>query len=438
MLFDRVRMPKENDPSTVAHAPGVRLSASCFEVRVTSGPDTGKSIAVSPRSAGRVLVGTSESCGLRLVDRRVSRRHLAFDAKDGHLRVTDLGSTNGTTIDGLRAADVFCQGGELIVIGETTLRIDVDQAEHDTPDVRMAFGPVLGASLAMRRLYRTCDALAKTRAPLVIEGEAGTGKVALADALHAASTVADKPFVVVEGASLDAATLAADGESLLAEAAGGTLVIHEVGDVPQDAQSAVAVLVAVAKSRHAVRIVATTCRNLEAAIEGGSFKEELLGALASRIELPPLRERRGDIALLVEHFARRLGSTSAAIPAKKLGALNRHDFPGNVRELERTVALLLADASAPVAAPGDVVDDPSARTPEALGLEIAYRDILLSNLPFAEAKQQVLDRFASAYVVFAVAAHGGHVARAAAASGLAPRYFNILRARSRGRTPSDG
>lgn len=430
-------MPKEpHDPSTVAHAPGVRVGASCFEVRVTAGPDEGKTIAISPRSAGRVLVGTSESCALRLTDRRASRRHLALDAENGFLRVTDLGSTNGTTVNGLRAADVFCQGGEIVVIGDTTLRIDVDRADAETPDVRMAWGGMLGASLAMRRLYRTCDALAKSRAPLLVEGEPGTGKTALAEAMHAAegATASAKPFVIVEGASLDAKALAADGEALAKEAAGGTLVVREIGDVPLDAQPALAAFVARAQAID-VRVIATTCKNLDAAIEGSTFKEELARALTSRIELPPLRDRRGDIALLVEHFARRLGATSADIPTKKLGALNRADFPGNVRELERTVAHLLADAGANVraaTAARAADDDPSKRTPEALDLEVTYRDVLVENLPFAEAKQKVLDRFASAYVVYAVAAHGGHVARAAAASGLAPRYFNILRARSRG------
>lgn len=425
-------MPQEIDPSTVAQAPGVRMVATCFEVRVTAGPDEGKSIAVSPRSAGRLLVGTTESCALRLTDRRVSRRHLALDARDGALRVTDLGSTNGTTVNGLRVADVFCQGGELVVIGDTTLRIDVDRADTETPDVRMAFGAILGASLAMRRLYRTCDVLSKARTPLVIEGEAGTGKLALADALHAAAG-ADRPFVVVDGASLDARALAADGEALLEAAAGGTLVVREIGDTPSDAQSPLAALAARAAARD-VRLVATTGKNLEAAIEAGAFREELGRALASRIELPPLRERRGDIALLVEHFARRLGTTSAAIPPKKLATLNRHDFAGNVRELERSVALLLADAGANVQPSRDGGDPPPA-TPEALDLEVGYRDILLAKLPFAEAKEQLLERFASAYVVFAVASHGGHVARAAAASGLAPRYFNILRARARTSTP---
>lgn len=426
-------MPNETDLSTVVHAPGVRASAVCFEVRVTAGPDEGKTVTVSPRSAGRVLVGTSESCELRLTDRRASRRHLALDAHGGHLRVTDLDSTNGTTVNGLRAVDVFCQGGELVTIGDTTLRIDVDTAETEIPDVRMGWGPLVGASLTMRRLYRTCDALAKTRASLLVEGEPGTGKVSLAGALHAAGD-AQKPLLIVEGAHLGASS---DVETLIEEARGGTLVVHEIFDVPFDAHSAVAAQFAQTKGAD-VRVIATTCKNLDAAIEAGSFREELALEFSARIELPPLRERRGDIALLVEHFARRLGTTSAALPTKKLGALIRHEYRGNVGELERMVMHLLADASVSLTgAKGARPEDPLSRTPEALQLETSYRDILVASLPFVQAKQQVFDRFASAYVTYAVAQRGGHVASAAAASGLAPRYFNVLRARSRARKDCD-
>lgn len=431
-----------DDPSTVAHASAVRISNAQFEVRVVAGPGpeaaAGSSVLVSARSAGRLLVGTAQTSALRLADRRVSRRHLALDVGALGLRVTDLGSTNGTRIDGLAVVDAFCRGGETITIGDSALRVEIDHAKAEAPDVRMAFGPMVGASLALRRLYRTCDALAASRAPLLVEGEAGTGKTLLAEALHA-SARPDAPFVVIDGHAIGgfggpapetvAAALGEETARLIEAAAGGTLVVRGVDAVPLEAQTALAATVATAKARD-VRVVMTTTKNVDAAIEAGSFREELAREIAARIELPPLRERRGDIALLVEHVAKRLGSSSASIPPKKLAALNRHDFPGNVRELEATVATLLADAGAAIAAPAAPGEAP---TPEALGLELAYRDILLAGFPFADAKQRVLDRFAHAYVTWAVASHGGHVARAAAASGLAPRYFNLLRARGRER-----
>jgi DNA-binding NtrC family response regulator len=96
--------------------------------------------------------------------------------------------------------ETITEAKEIVGVGDTTLRVDVDhETAEESPDVRMAFGPLVGASLAMRRLYRTCDALAKSLTPVLVEGEAGTGKLALAEALHLASTP-DEPFTVVEGA----------------------------------------------------------------------------------------------------------------------------------------------------------------------------------------------------------------------------------------------
>src|SRR5688572_10437487 len=112
------------DPSTIAHAHALRRSAQSFSLRVTSGEEPKKTLTVSARSPGRLFIGTSEACDLRLVDRRISRRHLALEATDDGLRVSDLGSTNGTHINGLRVKEAFCQGGEVIAIGDTTLAVD--------------------------------------------------------------------------------------------------------------------------------------------------------------------------------------------------------------------------------------------------------------------------------------------------------------------------
>src|SRR5262245_8145940 len=104
-----------DDPSTIAHAPAIRKSTQSWDVRVTGGEP--KTLAVSARSPRRLLVGTGDACDLKLVDRRISRRHLALEATDDGLRVTDLGSTNGTFVAGLRVREVWCQGGEVIAIG---------------------------------------------------------------------------------------------------------------------------------------------------------------------------------------------------------------------------------------------------------------------------------------------------------------------------------
>lgn len=407
------------DASTYAESPKHARRGARFQLTVASGEQGGAVLAVSERSPGRLFVGTSQTCDLRLDDRRVSRRHLAVETTPHGLRITDTGSTNGTWISGLRVESAICTGGELVTIGDTSLRVDVDhETREESPDVRMAFGPLVGASLAMRRLYRTCDALASSRAPVLVEGPAGAGKLALAEALHTVGTAKDGPFTVVEGASI------APHQSL-GEA--GTVFVREIGDASPDAQAWLAVEVPRATGR-GVRVVAGTRRDLYAATERGTFREELLKELAkSRIELPPLAARRGDVMLLVEHFCREMGQTSDAILATKLAELNRRDYAENVRELRALVAKLLA---------GDVAiatreDGGAVPSIDDLGLVLGFRDLVVALPPFSEAKDEVLSRFSTAYVTYAVVAHGGHVARAAAASGLAPRYFNLLRARGR-------
>ncbi len=409
----------KNDASTYAESPKHTRRGARYQLTVTSGPECGAVLAISERSPGRLFVGTSSTCDLRLEDRRVSRRHLAVETTPHGLRITDTGSTNGTWISGLRVEGAICLGGETVTIGDTGLRVDVDhESKEESPDVRMAFGPLVGASLAMRRLYRTCDALATSLAPVLVEGPAGAGKLALAEALHLASAGKEAPFTVVEASALD--TSSSLGES-------GTVFLREVGDASPEVQTYLATEVPRASAR-GVRIIAGTRRDLYAATERGTFREELLKEIAkSRIELPPLAARRGDVMLLVEHFCRELGQTSDAIMATKLAELNRRDYEENVRELRALVAKLLAGEVA-VASRASGAHVPSI---DEMGLVLGFRDLVVALPPFAEAKDEVLARFSSAYVTYAVAAHGGHVARAAAASGLAPRYFNLLRARGR-------
>lgn len=405
------------DSSTVAQVSAGPRNANRFVLSVTAGASAGKSLAISARSPGRLFVGKSTTCDLVLDDRRVSRRHLAIEVSNEGLRITDLDSTNGTLVSGLRVLGAYCRGGEIVGVGDTTLRVDVDhETAEESPDVRMAFGPLVGASLAMRRLYRTCDALAKSLTPVLVEGEAGTGKLALAEALHLASTP-DEPFTVVEGARYESEALPERG----------TLFLREVADLSLEAQSKLSADLAVARTR-ALRVIVSTRRSLDSAVERGAFREELVQELAaSRIELPPLRERRGDVMLLVEHFCRELQTTSDKLPTKRLAELTRRDWPENVRELRAEVARIAA---------GQVAVDSRARGAEvpsvdSLGLPLDFRDLVVELSPFAVAKDEVLARFSAAYVTYAVLAHGGHVARAASASGLAPRYFNLLRARTR-------
>jgi two-component system, NtrC family, response regulator HydG len=148
------------DPETLvqrAGGAGVEPSPRSFALTVASGPDKGRRFAIDPLHASRVLIGQSEACAVRLSDRAVSRRHAALEAKRAVIRIIDLDSTNGTFVDRVRVYEADLNGGEVLRVGSTTLRVDeVDPGSSgDTPkplggERRLppatAFGRLLGSS----------------------------------------------------------------------------------------------------------------------------------------------------------------------------------------------------------------------------------------------------------------------------------------------------
>ncbi|HEY3816807.1 MAG TPA: sigma 54-interacting transcriptional regulator [Polyangiaceae bacterium] len=441
----------EQDPTQRQSVDRALEPLSSYRVAVVDGPDAGKSLEVGAETPGRVLVGTSAVCGLVLTDGLVSRRHLALEAQEGILRAIDLGSTNGTVVNGVSILAAALRGGELVRVGGTTLRIDA--LGSPAPAALWpteSFGRVLGVSVAMRRLYPLFQKLSASALPLVVEGETGTGKELLAESLHELGPRKGGPFVVFDCAvhgekQVEAALFGEDDpaaprrprgqalaplrKGLFEEADGGTLLVDEVADLSPLLQAKL--LRAVERGefcrvrgdgwlRADVRIVATTRRDLDREVESGRFREDLFFRLAAtRAELPPLRERAGDVPLLALHFWSEAAGPGRAPPPELLRAYEDYPWPGNVRELRHVVArkVALGDAE-----PGDT---PSSG-PEVHALTDRVLDL---DLPFSQARAQVLAAFERRYVERVLAKHGGNVSRAAAASGIARRYFQILRTR---------
>ncbi len=411
--------------------------APLFVLRVTAGKDNGKSKVLDWNATPRVLVGQSQVSDLVLDDARVSRRHLAF-APDGHLvRVTDLGTTNGTRIGGVRIVDARLEGGESITIGGTTLRLVRAGTLPDGPPARGKFGRVLGRSHEMQRVMALAERVVSSPLPMLLEGEAGTGKQLLAEAIHDGGARALGPFIIFDASAHTgdeqlSLLFGREQPGAIEQASGGTLVIDEIGDLTEAAQARLVPVIergqlqrvdASGSARVDVRILATTRRDVERLVQDGTFREELLYRLAGlRLEMPPLRARHGDVDLLARHFWTLYGGTGE-LPKSFALSLARYEWPGNVRELEHAVARRIAsgdDSSSfqPPARPsssprgGDYIDE-----------------VLERNLAMPHARQIVLHEFETRYVEQAIAAHGGNVSRAAAASGLTRRYFHMLRAK---------
>jgi DNA-binding NtrC family response regulator len=442
-------------------------SLASFVVQVVEGPDRGASLTVDGSAPSRALIGKSAICQLCLKDPKVSRRHLALDVAGDALRLVDLGSTNGTSVSGVRFVEVQVEGqGELVRLGDSVLRVTRVAPAIVTMPAVDSFGRVVGASPEMRRLYPLCERLAASDVPLVIEGETGTGKELLAESLHEKSARASGPFVVFDctavPANLIEATLfghergaftgaVSANKGLFQEAHGGTLLIDEVGDLDIALQPKLLRAIERAEVRPLggnrwinvdVRVMAATRRDLDKEIQAGRFRDDLFYRLAvARIELPPLRQRRGDIALLARHFWERLGG-DGPLPYDLLVRLENHDWPGNIRELHNAVArrLALGDlASSPLATrPGNIASSPVAAGSQASPSNVPPDDVIARvielGLPLSRSREIVVDDFERRYVQAVLDRHQGDATRAAQASGIARRYFQLLRARQASKT----
>ncbi|WP_166211563.1 nitrogen regulation protein NR(I) [Cognatiluteimonas telluris] len=237
---------------------------------------------------------------------------------------------------------------------------------------------LLGDTPAMRALFRSIGRLAQAPLSVLITGETGTGKELVARALHRESPRARKPFVALNTAAIPAELLESElfgheagaftGASRrhvgrFEQANGGSLFLDEIGDMPAALQTRLLRVLAEGEFfrvggreliRVDVRVIAATHQPLDALVDAGRFRADLLHRLdVVRLQLPPLRERRDDVPLLAERFLRaaaaRLGAPAKRFARPALERLRAHDWPGNVRELENTCWRLVA------LAPGETI-----------------------------------------------------------------------------------
>ncbi len=344
--------------------------------------------------------------------------------------------------------------------------LDLDEVEHvvrraverrhlvrENRELRRRLGEVeslpgiVTAGGPMDVVLSTIARVAPTPVSVLLLGESGTGKELVARALHAASPRASGPFVAVNAAALSPTLLESElfgherGAFTGAErprsgrfeaASGGTLFLDEVGDLPPEVQvKLLRVLQERAVERVGsnralpidVRLVSATHRDLPIEVREGRFREDLYYRLAVvSVEIPPLRRRRADIPLLVEHFVERLGR--AGVPARRfsreaMDRLVRYDYPGNVRELENVVQRSLVLARGEVVSTADL--PPSVRAAGAAG----EGDTASGPLPERVAS---LERAA---IEEALRAEGGNQSRAAARLGISERALRYKLAKYR-------
>lgn len=278
-----------------------------------------------PRTAG-----SASQCELVIADKAVSRLHFEVDPAADGLWVRDLGSRNGTYVNGVKVTEARIPAGSVIRVGTTDITVAYGAPEPASPaNDSIAFGGLVGPSAAMQATFAQLAALAPGESALVLEGEPGVGKKALARAIHDASPRAGGPFVVVECAGLPKTGEIADAlEAALSGAEGGTLVL----DAPFDLPLAVQRELGPPLDAKAFRVIATTQRDLRRLVNQGAFRENLYFRLAgATVRVPPLRQRQGDLVPLLERF---LGDQKDLATPSLHEDLTRLAWMGNVRELK--------------------------------------------------------------------------------------------------------
>lgn len=412
-------------PSTDVLTPGEARAQIPLKIVVVAGPDFGRELVLG---AGTFTVGTDPRNDLVLSDVAVSRVHLQGQVLQDRLRLSDEGSTNGTYFEGVRFTTIEASPGATVRLGKSALRVLVRSAPTGSlaPSGRSRFGKLIGESLPMRELFARLERLGTGGADVLILGETGTGKELCAEALHQEGGRAKGPFVVCDLAGVAPSLIESelfghvrgaftgavgDRAGIFERADGGTLFLDEVGELPLELQPRL--LRALERrevkrigsdtwKRVDVRVVAATHRDVREGVVQGRFREDLYHRLAVvEVQLPPLRERPGDIPILVDDMLERMGLSPGLVSAETRSMLAVYDWPGNVREL-RNVVERVVSLGTEFALPGvSLAPAPITGAPEA-----AAR-------PFKEAKEALVDAFERDYLDALIARCEGNVSLAA-------------------------
>jgi DNA-binding NtrC family response regulator len=275
--------------------------------------------------------------------------------------------------------------------------IEIDQENRVMREelrTRPGFGGLIGLSAKMQRVYRLIEKVSAHNYPVLILGESGTGKELVARSIHFSGDRKNRPFVPVDCSALvptlieselfgyikGAFTGATHSKQGLMEAAGnGTLFLDEIGDLPVDLQAKllralqekeVKPVGSTERVPISTRVIAATNRDLDTAVRGGHFRQDLYFRLnVVQIKLPPLRERKTDIPLLVNAFLEKFSDSKGVprtISEDAMVHLTAYDWPGNVRELENAIERAVALGSGPILHVGDLPTNLQYGSPEKL------------------------------------------------------------------------
>ncbi len=423
---------------------------------VTDGPGRGTKLTLNKNV---IKVGLRETNDLVLQDKTVSRNHLQLEYESDVFLLRDLGSTNGTYLNGSRVKEAYLSPGDLIKLGNTTLEfVSFDEKVQIEPSSREEFGLMVGKSRKMRQIFSILEKISPTHATVIIEGETGTGKDLVARAVHENSQRKGKPFIVFDcsavapnlieselfGHEKGSFTGAVKARAGVFEAAqGGTVFLDEIGELTQDLQPK---LLRALEQREVkrvgsnapvkidVRVICATNRNLRKEVDEGRFREDLYYRLSVvKVSLPALRERPEDIPAIIERFLS-IGKYNLQpdgtfkvrrVDDEALKVLSRYAWPGNVRELSNVIERAVSFVD------GDTITKPV--------LEFIFAEMsqggedrterlspVDAGLPFKDAKQEIVERFEKEYLVSLLAQNNHNLSKASRSAGIDRKHLRNL------------
>ncbi len=406
--------------------------------------------------AGGLRVGSARDNDVVPRDGYVSGHHCLLLAEGEHLRVIDLGSTNGTMVGGVAVSSARVEAPCDVRVGKTTLHVAMrEKSVRSAAGFEKTVNGVLMAGRATERLYATADRIAGTDATVFLRGESGTGKDLLAQFIHAMSARSKQGFVAVNCAAIPETLAEAElfgfergaftgavaaSRGALRAAHGGTLFLDEVGELSLEMQARLLRSLETRRVRPVgatgevaadFRLVAATHKDLAELVRAGAFREDLYYRLmVISLEVAPLRDRPDEVIPLAEHFLRECAGAKRRLSSGAKSLLRGYDWPGNVRELRNTViraAVLSPDAVIDAAYVEFLPATRSRVSATARGREVARANEEMGagaemEVEMVEPSEVTLQR-----VKAALEAHHGNVARAARSLGISrQRVYRVM------------